>query len=584
METSSDTARASHVYPYQSLTERGGIRLFVLEPSGLKDAGLKDDETLLSGSLIHTTLSDCSYDLIVHFSALSYVWGDATGNKLISIDGYHVKVTANVYAALSDIQEAARPVRLWVDALCINQFDTQEKNTQVAMMGDIYATADHTIIYLGSADAAEDFSTLRDVLKLEMQTQKSICFARASNITLGVSLANSILKREWFFRAWVFQELVMSRDPWVQVGKDRIPWRAMHDVLTNSGERRNSIGNLEPSGDLLQSRDHIRQMHLARQRFITGHDSQRTMFDLLSARRGVGVSNPSDIIYAHCGIASDGHNIIVDYAKPYTKLYEEFTAYQLRKTLDYAVLCIAEDHFPCKRPNRMASWAVNWRSTAPAPLQCGRWPRKVEKSIPIYTSWPSQTQEESSETESAILACIGVRIATVVHTSKPIHGSGIESSKQDDFSTRLSTLRTSCTTASSIESFPPLRDLYVEIYNAWSSLVDDNTILPPLSLNEGTLSQGSYIQRELLKLRRLRFIADRLMRAKTLYYDSGPYQQYRAATTDILVQYFLDTFDKRIVDGRILAQTTTDEATCLVLAPSTTKIGDIFAFLPHASE
>jgi hypothetical protein len=42
---------------------------------------------------------------------------------------------------------------LWVDVPCINQTDIDERNTQVGMMGDIYANADTVIIWLGKADS-----------------------------------------------------------------------------------------------------------------------------------------------------------------------------------------------------------------------------------------------------------------------------------------------------------------------------------------------------------------------------------------------------------------------------------------------
>ena len=41
---------------------------------------------------------------------------------------------------------------LWVDALCINQDDQEERARQIAMMGDIYSHAANVIVWLGEAD------------------------------------------------------------------------------------------------------------------------------------------------------------------------------------------------------------------------------------------------------------------------------------------------------------------------------------------------------------------------------------------------------------------------------------------------
>lgn len=38
---------------------------------------------------------------------------------------------------------------LWVDALCINQKDVEERTSQVQFMGKIYAQCEEVIVYLG---------------------------------------------------------------------------------------------------------------------------------------------------------------------------------------------------------------------------------------------------------------------------------------------------------------------------------------------------------------------------------------------------------------------------------------------------
>jgi hypothetical protein len=40
---------------------------------------------------------------------------------------------------------------MWVDAICLNQEDDQEKNHRVAMMKTIYETAEQVVVWLGGA-------------------------------------------------------------------------------------------------------------------------------------------------------------------------------------------------------------------------------------------------------------------------------------------------------------------------------------------------------------------------------------------------------------------------------------------------
>jgi hypothetical protein len=44
---------------------------------------------------------------------------------------------------------------VWIDALCINQSDDEEKTEQVRRMGEVYAQAKQVIVYLGRADASK---------------------------------------------------------------------------------------------------------------------------------------------------------------------------------------------------------------------------------------------------------------------------------------------------------------------------------------------------------------------------------------------------------------------------------------------
>lgn len=83
------------------------------------------------------------------YSTLSYVWGDMKITKLIQVNAHSIPVTINLEAALRYIRQLDKPVDIWVDAVCINQGDNQERGRQVAMMGQIYAQCCKCYIWLG---------------------------------------------------------------------------------------------------------------------------------------------------------------------------------------------------------------------------------------------------------------------------------------------------------------------------------------------------------------------------------------------------------------------------------------------------
>lgn len=64
----------------------------------------------------------------------------------------------------SDTDEEPRPCYLWIDAICIDQANTDEKTAQVALMPKIYSHARKVIVWLGSRGQASDLAvdTLND--------------------------------------------------------------------------------------------------------------------------------------------------------------------------------------------------------------------------------------------------------------------------------------------------------------------------------------------------------------------------------------------------------------------------------------
>lgn len=61
----------------------------------------------------------------------------------------------NLHAALCGLRDDTDDVVLWVDWLCINQKNTEERTHQVGMMRDIYTNSSEVIIWLGTESETE---------------------------------------------------------------------------------------------------------------------------------------------------------------------------------------------------------------------------------------------------------------------------------------------------------------------------------------------------------------------------------------------------------------------------------------------
>jgi Heterokaryon incompatibility protein (HET) len=150
------------------------IRLVVIEPAGRSE----DARTVLRLSLRYTSLADPDH---VPYNALSYCWGeDSDAGRIILTDcesgkqDIEIYVRRNLVSALKRLRSVDRPRTLWVDLICINQADLQERAQQVGLMGEIFASAQSVRVWLGEVDdeARKDFTIIRSIAQ---QCDDTIC-------------------------------------------------------------------------------------------------------------------------------------------------------------------------------------------------------------------------------------------------------------------------------------------------------------------------------------------------------------------------------------------------------------------------
>lgn len=333
-------------FKYIPLSELDSFRIILLQPSDSHD-------TPLQCALLQTTLSQCDRDIIDHYTALSYVWGNAAERGTILIDGSLMDITSTLESALRHIRDAFRVVRIWADALCINQQDNDEKAVQVGLMAKIYGTAQHTVIYLGPSTAEGDI-----VLSIAPSNTTGTVNTQYSWLQ-AERAGDEILKLSWFRRVWVFQELVLSDDPWVQIGKLRARWTDVCSILLNT------------SATSLQGDSAVRKQVLKDMNSTRGTKSQK-LFNLLIARRGLGATDARDMIFAHMSTASDLEEVEkyvkVDYEKSCEIIYENVARYLLDHVEPYGPEIFfqhIDDEEPDSRRKGLASWAPDWSIGGP---------------------------------------------------------------------------------------------------------------------------------------------------------------------------------------------------------------------------
>ncbi|PMD31875.1 hypothetical protein L207DRAFT_640663 [Hyaloscypha variabilis F] len=130
-------------YQYEELQGELTTRMLVLNPTAERDSSLQC-------SLIPIRLSEMK-----EVVALSYAWGEPLFTERLWIFGddredSYLEISPNLSNILRWLRDASSVQNIWVDAVCINQSNSNEKNNQVTEMWKIYSLASKVKIWLAN--------------------------------------------------------------------------------------------------------------------------------------------------------------------------------------------------------------------------------------------------------------------------------------------------------------------------------------------------------------------------------------------------------------------------------------------------
>lgn len=189
-------------YEYRPL--RAGpnnIRLIQILP-GVGDAGI------VCEVFQYTLRNDKAFGL---YEALSYVWGDYDKPRHILVKNSedlayrNFTVTQNLYTALRRLRDPDLPRTFWIDAICINQNDLEERATQVQIMARIYAYATSVSVWLGEEanESSHVFDLLQDMYSEDLKFNWLWRDEMLAKLLPSADSIQNLLDRPWFRRAWV---------------------------------------------------------------------------------------------------------------------------------------------------------------------------------------------------------------------------------------------------------------------------------------------------------------------------------------------------------------------------------------------
>jgi hypothetical protein len=329
---------------YQPLEKPNEFRLLVLEPGKGSDK--------VSCRLVNVVVS-----WRTRYEALSYTWGNSGITEEMMCNGHKKQVTDNLQVALRNLRFVDRPRILWVDALCINQDDADERQSQVAKMDTIYSGARQVLIWLGEEDnetkgAFEAMKRLEGSFKglhRKRYISNRVPFLDSTlNTLLPTPLLGrnfewepviALLRRPWFQRTWIIQEAIFANRATVICGQSVMPWYRFEKVLEGIQIYGSRVASIPSNDSIMQAIAAARLIMVTRAehhgrglRRLMARNEGSKMVDLLLDSRTFLCGDHKDRIYGFLGVAKDkdGH-LRPDYKQSVEEAFRKFVIWDINR-------------------------------------------------------------------------------------------------------------------------------------------------------------------------------------------------------------------------------------------------------------
>ncbi|KAE9582166.1 Heterokaryon incompatibility protein 6, OR allele [Colletotrichum fructicola] len=333
----------SNQFIYKALPTPNSIRLLILEPGYF-------DDPIQCSLYLSSTLDLVDYD------AISYTWADENDTMnhtgIIFLESYRLPVTPNCETALKRARSRGTSKVVWIDSVCMNQDDVDERGHQVRLMPQIYSRARQVLIYFGEPSAEEErlFRWMSDDYEPDAPR-------RPLQATVG-----RLFKRRYFSRVWIIQEVALARQAMLICGKHQLPWaRLQVDQLEAQG----ILGNAEenPAFAEIQKLPSVLQFRAPKYR------DAADLLHLLDLARHCHATDPRDKVFSLFGLIScaEIEGLSADYSKSTTEIFMYIAQWIAQRHGLAAILARSSQMYyhtrvlpPSDKPIWVPSWVPNW--------------------------------------------------------------------------------------------------------------------------------------------------------------------------------------------------------------------------------
>jgi hypothetical protein len=389
--------------------------------------------------LLHVRQSTdcCSFEIVHHdlsenlkYETVSYVWGSPERTHTLLLgDNATFALTSSLSTALPYLAARSTTGYLWIDQICINQADVEERNIEVPKMGSIYESATRVIAWLGEDNS--ETRLVQDIIETAGEMPKEST-PKGSNYLRGDSkFADSVsslfsvqqgqdsylhalshfLRNPWFRRTWCFQEAILGGYLSLLVGKFELQdaLEPLYSAILGLNRRSDKVEEYRQV-HLSKSTRPLKSMVYERRRIhLRG---PRTPFHVLLSDIGAygEASDPRDIVYGFLGLQTNP-NITLE--ANYSLSEEEAIIASSRAIIigNRSLDIFNAIRLPGYGRYQLPSWVPDWSSPGNFTVIRNAWDHRKENTFAAsagrcYTPLASQERFSALTVRGRSIACL----------------------------------------------------------------------------------------------------------------------------------------------------------------------------------
>ncbi|EON66479.1 hypothetical protein W97_05577 [Coniosporium apollinis CBS 100218] len=340
-----------------------------------------------------------------------------------------LSVTHNLAVALEHLRRPTDSRIFWIDAICINQDDRAERSAQVGRMGTIYSIASQVVVWFGpqyenSTLAVQTLRYIGESWKLdstgyalnwmdnregngqaEEDERRRVLSVKDVDALEAMHLSwiaiRDLLRRQWFSRLWVFQEIRKATQAILVVGHAELPWdmfRSAFYWICNCRVEANPISKIIDLSDCSRVEPFVD---------MTAWSNVGIAYLTNEAMTELSCSDPRDRVYALLSLFDPKNTMEIspDYLLSVEDVYTDFFTSVLHQSLQlYLLQLCGFSHGPSQL--HLPSWAPDFSARRPQVIN--------------FSASAGQSEHEAARIDAATLRIRGVLGDTIEHVTEPV--------------------------------------------------------------------------------------------------------------------------------------------------------------------